>query len=247
MTEPFTYPKPQPPTTPRRWFPLEFGCFGTLAVRTERVRLGLSQPLRILYASDLHLGHWWTARLPGQLIAAARQSAPDVILLGGDLADAKKGLPRLERLVKALASVAPVGCVPGNHDLRPGVEQVQAAVESGGAFWLPDNPWEGAVRIDGAIERTSSQQPRLLCAHYPSDFTEAAEAGYRLVLAGHLHGGQCVLFNWEDKQYPGVIVHRWHGLRFTTGATTMFVSRGAADTMPVRFNCPREVLVCEVV
>jgi uncharacterized protein len=72
-------------------------------------------------------------------------------------------------------------------------------------------------------------------------------AGYRLVLAGHLHGGQCVLANHRGQQYPAVWFHRWHGLRFRQGDAEMLVSRGMADTFPFRFNCPREVLLCEIV
>jgi predicted MPP superfamily phosphohydrolase len=38
----------------------------------------------------------------------------------------------------------------------------------------------------------------------------------------------------------------WTGLRFELGGTTLLVSRGAADTLPARFRCPREVLLCEL-
>jgi predicted MPP superfamily phosphohydrolase len=66
------------------------------------------------------------------------------------------------------------------------------------------------------------------------------------VLAGHLHGGQCVLATFKDKLYPAAWLHRWHGLRFHGEGSLMLVSRGLADTLPVRFNCPREVLLCEL-
>jgi predicted MPP superfamily phosphohydrolase len=71
-------------------------------------------------------------------------------------------------------------------------------------------------------------------------------AGYDLVLAGHLHGGQCVLASCGGMLYPAAWFHRWHGLRFAEAGATLLVSRGAADTFPFRFNCPREVLLCEV-
>ncbi len=45
-----------PPTVGGTWFPLEWGASGPLLVRREHVELGLAQPLRVLYASDLHLG-----------------------------------------------------------------------------------------------------------------------------------------------------------------------------------------------
>ena len=46
--------------------------------------------------------------------------------------------------------------------------------------------------------------------------------------------------------YPAVWFDRWHGLRFSERGATMLVSRGVADTLPVRFNCPREVLLVEI-
>src|SRR5439155_27242997 len=112
------------PVTPshrasRRWlrsFPLEFGSFGALSVRREAVELGLARPLRVLYASDLHLGHWWTNRVPAQLLETAQQAHPDIILLGGDLVDERSALTCLHRLVHELSVTAPVSAIPGNHD-----------------------------------------------------------------------------------------------------------------------------------
>src|SRR5579872_6495692 len=102
----------EPPSDGRSWFPLELGASGPLLVRREGVHLGLARPLRVLYASDLHLGRRWTRAVPGQLVRAAREAAPDLILLGGDLADNRQGLPALQECVRELAEVAPVHAVP---------------------------------------------------------------------------------------------------------------------------------------
>jgi predicted MPP superfamily phosphohydrolase len=228
------------------WFPLEFGAAGPLLVRQERVHLGLVRPLRVLYASDLHLGRWWTRAVPGQLVQAVYEAAPDVILLGGDLADNRQGLPSLRECVRELGEVASVHAVPGNHDARPGLAEVRAAVEAGGGHWLPHQPIEGPVRIDGRIDPAAHAGPRLLCTHHPGEFPAAAAAGYGLVLAGHLHGGQCVLATCRGRLYPAAWIYRWHGLRFTEGESVLLVSRGAGDTLPVRFNCPREVILCVI-
>jgi predicted MPP superfamily phosphohydrolase len=233
-----------PPPDRGLWFPLELGARGRLLVRREGVHLGLARQSRVLYASDLHLGRRWTRAVPGQLLRAAREAAPDLILLGGDLADNRQGLPALTECVRDLANVAPVHAVPGNHDERPGLSAVRAAVEAGGGHWLPDRPIEGPVRIDGKIDPAAHAGPRLLCAHYPGDFPAAAAAGYGLVLAGHLHGGQCVLATRGGRLYPAAWVCRWHVLRFEERGTLLLVSRGAGDTLPIRFNCPREVILC---
>ena len=229
-----------------RIFPIEFGAFGPLVIRREAVRLGLGRHLCLLYASDLHLGHWWSRNVPAQLAVACRQTSPDLILLGGDLADHPGAIDQLRNCVRELATVALVAAVAGNHDERAGVASVRTAVIDAGGRWLPDVPLEEPLGIDAEPISAPRSATRLLCAHSPGVFPAAARAGYRLVLAGHLHGGQCVLATVNGRLYPAVWAHRWHGLHFTDGDARMIVSRGVADTFPFRFNCPREVILCEI-
>jgi predicted MPP superfamily phosphohydrolase len=235
-----------PPTDGTSWFPVEWGASGPLLIRHERVHLGLTRPRRVIYASDLHLGRRWTRGVPEQLARAVRNTAPDLILLGGDLADNRQGLLTLQECVRDLVALAPVHAVPGNHDERTGLAEVRAAVEAGGGNWLPDRPIADPVRIDGRIDPQSHPGLRVLCTHHPGDFSAAAAAGYGLVLAGHLHGGQCVLATRQGRLYPAAWIYRWHGLRFAERDAVLLVSRGAGDTFPVRFNCPREVILCSL-
>ncbi len=224
---------------------IEIGASGPLHVRRENVRLCLTKPIRILYASDLHLGHRWTRRDPDQLVETAALTRPDLLLLGGDLVDTARSLPGLSRLVADLARSVPVYAVAGNHDESVGLTRVRDAVWAGGGRWLPDEPVVGPVTIDGTVT-ASGRRSRVHCAHDPAVFPAAAAAGYDLVFAGHLHGGQCVLSNRGDRQYPAAWFNQWHGLRFEERGTRMLVSRGVADTVPLRFNCPREVILCDV-
>lgn len=227
----------------------EFGAFRLPRVRHERILWHLPRPVRLLYASDLHLGHWWTARVADHLVVLARQTCPDVILLGGDLVDRVRALEPLRCMLRTLTAIAPVHAIAGNHDLRAGLAAVRDAVRSTGAHWLPDGPVKHPLHIEGVLAPNAPRpfDRRILCAHAPDVFPAAVAAGYRLVLAGHLHGGQCVIATRRGKQYPAAWFHRWHGLRFRQGDADLLVSRGMADTFPFRFNCPREILLCEIV
>jgi predicted MPP superfamily phosphohydrolase len=230
---------------PRRSW-LEFGCRGPLHVRTERFDWARGGRMRLLYASDLHLGHSWTRSLPAQLLDVVARARPDRIVLGGDLADRIEALPLLVKCVRDLRGYAPVHVLPGNHDACIGRERLKDALLEVGATWLPDQPVRDVVEIHGDVASTPGDNA-VLCTHHPNVFPRAAEAGFRLVLAGHLHGGQCVFFTRRDRLYPAAWIDGWHGLRFEQEGAVMLVSRGAADTLPLRWNCPRETLMCDFV
>lgn len=219
----------------------EFGSFGPLWVREETFRWGLPHPRSLLYASDLHLGHWWTRPVPGQILEAVKRLRPDVFLLGGDLVDVPSALANFQCFVAELTTLTTVAGIPGNHDFP----ELKEALRAAGGRWLPEEPLLDPIAVDGTIQ-SGPARAAILCAHFPSDFPQAARAGYRLVLAGHLHGGQCVLAWMGEKQYPAVWFHRWHGLKFNDGQAIMLVSRGVGDTLPFRINCPRELLLCRL-
>ena len=223
----------------------EFGIKRPMRLRHETVELGLPAPLRLLYASDLHLGRPWTRGVAPQLLSLARVARPDAVLLGGDLCDTPRGLARLARLVGRLAGRCPTLAVAGNHDRRLWPVLRPKLRKAGGA-WLDGRGFEiGGVRIVGQVA-PPLDGPTVLLAHDPAVFPQAAAAGCHLTLAGHLHGGQCVLFERGGRQFPGGWVNRWTGERFEVGGSTLLVSRGCGDTLPARLNCPREALLVTI-
>ncbi|HEX3358584.1 MAG TPA: metallophosphoesterase [Tepidisphaeraceae bacterium] len=237
----------------RQFNRFQFGVFAPLHIRRERIDLGLTHPATLLYASDLHLGWWWTNPVIPHLLSAAKSCTPDAIILGGDLADRRRVLPLLHNLITNLAKLSPVFALAGNHDHCLGLHSVRAAAQSGGATWMNEDD-QNLIPLRPDVLLSASLYPppatsahRILCTHNPAIFPAACTVGYRLTLAGHLHGGQCVLFNRQGQLYPGSFFTPWTGLRFTRGQSTMLVSRGAADTFPIRWNCPREVIVCDLI
>lgn len=227
---------------------------GALDIRHERVGSRSGRGARLLYASDLHLGWPWTRCVPDQVLDAVRAARPDALLLGGDLCDGQRSLALLAELVRAARELAPVLAVPGNHDLRLGAGRVRDAVLSAGGAWLVDgvHHLDGVV-VEGRARRTGTQPvprdapTRVLCAHRPAIVDAARRSRFDVVLAGHLHGGQLVLFERRGRLYPYAWLDRWCGPRFDLDGTTLLVSRGAGDALPLRFRCPREVVLCELV
>jgi predicted MPP superfamily phosphohydrolase len=177
---------------------------------------------------------------------------PDLVLLGGDLVDAASELAALSTLVAAMCEVAPVLAVGGNHDDRVGFDRVAEAVTAGGGRWIHD--CGARITHDGRVitiagPGTTDQidgDVRILCAHNPTIWKCSRDAGFDLVLAGHLHGFQLVLGTFRDRLYPGAIFYPYCFLSHQRGATRLVVSRGVSDLLPIRWMCPREVVLCHV-
>jgi len=200
---------------------IEVGSSEPPEVRGERVSLPhVDRPFRVLFMSDLHLVERKTEHLVDQLKRIVATTAPDLLLLGG------------------------------NHDRRVGIGLVERAVELAGGVWLDRWPlafFAGATRVvasGAAARQTPPSEVSIRCAHYPNSFARNGSREHDLVFAGHLHGCQMTAFAWRGRLYPGAWFSRWNGLRFTRRNSVMLVSRGLRDAVPVRVNCPREVILC---
>ncbi|AKG20842.1 metallophosphoesterase [Calothrix sp. 336/3] len=233
---------------------LEIGTNQPLLIRQESVDFGIGTVVKLLFASDLHLGWQRSPRAIAQLIAAVKKTTPDFVLLGGDLVDIPPGFAQLQDCVQQVSTIAPVWAIPGNHDQWVGVSRVRQAVLAGGGNWLTNSRItisgnHKAVEIHGSLSKNTQTAPNtisILCAHNPVIFPQAISQGYKLVFAGHLHGCQWVFGKSGDRLYPGAWFYTWNGLRFTQNQVHLLVSRGMGDTLPLRWNCPREVILCQI-
>ncbi len=86
-------------------------------IRSEKLK-GLTKEARILFFSDLH-NHAYGAG-EADLLAAARESHPDLILIGGDMvvASGRPGSGQALQLIRGLTEIAPVYYANGNHEQR---------------------------------------------------------------------------------------------------------------------------------
>ena len=230
---------------------LEIGWRRPLHVREERVSTR-SDACRLTYVSDVHLRPGRSDRLRRQVLEAVTASAPDVVLLGGDLVDRATELPALAALVHELRQVGTVLAVGGNHDQRVGLDRVGGAVEAAGGLWIHGG--SAVVSHRGRVLAVSGPEAsapmdghvRILCAHDPRIWRTCRRDGYDLVLAGHLHGCQVVACHFRDRLFPGAMLYPGCVLRRRHGSTRLVVSRGVSDLVPIRWRCPREVVLCHV-
>ncbi|QDT43631.1 putative metallophosphoesterase [Gimesia alba] len=231
--------------------PLEIGFHAPLHIREERISSS-SHACRLVYVSDLHLRASRSGHIAKQVIDAVRSCDANAVLLGGDLVDNASELDRLSVLVEELTRFGPVLAVGGNHDSRVGTSQVCDAVLKGGGAWIHNDSMNLQHRSrlisicgpDFAAQLTGDV--RVLCAHNPRIWKTTRRAGYDLVLAGHLHGCQFVAFEFRDRLFPGAVFYPYNYLSHQSGATRLVVSRGISDLVPIRWRCPREVVLCYV-
>ncbi len=239
------------------------------AVREQAVVLPRLPPtfdgLRVLFLSDLHLDG--LPGLPERLAAVLPRLAFDLCIFGGDYRMGTYG-PYSEALHRLKAVVELTRCplgqyaILGNHDCYEMVEPLSAMgldvlvndavrLERGGEeFWLAgvDDPhYFRCHDLPLALSEVPEAACRILIAHSPAVFAEAAALGVDLLLSGHTHAGQICL--------PGlgaVFTHTPAPRRVVTGLwregkMVGYTSAGVgASGVPVRFNCPGEVVILTV-
>lgn len=242
--------------------------------RLERVRFRLPEGkeglagLRIGFITDTHVGPFIT---PDDLARATELLAgeqPDLLLLGGDyVSEIPRLVPDTVDVLAELASQTPLGAfaVLGNHDLALTPGRLDAAMEASGIAVLRNRAvaveHRGETLWIAGIDETILGDPdpqetfasippgaaALALWHEPQFAEEAAALGAFAQLSGHTHGGQVRLPGIGPVGLPP------HGRRHVIGlgdadGMPIYTSRGVGVYRPpVRFNCPPEVTLVELV
>jgi len=217
---------------------------------------------QILHLSDFHI-----EGVPGLVDALAPLLAPlrpDVCVLTGDFRFEDYGpcesvYPLMEAL---LASVRPrlgIFGILGNHDTaemalrmeRIGVRMlINEAVPLGNhasPLWLigVDDPFDYQCHD---LERAQASVPsgdfKVLLAHAPEIYDEAARSGIDLYLSGHTHGGQIRLplvgAIRRNARCPSTFAYGHWRYNRLQGYTSPGIG---CSSLPVRFGCPPEIVL----
>jgi predicted MPP superfamily phosphohydrolase len=225
------------------------------------------RPLRIAFASDLHLGPTTPASVLDRAFRLLDEAAPDVLVLGGDYVflDVNRAIAReLRDRVRAVA--APIKlAVMGNHDLWTHHGLIEDALAEAGArvlindaVRLPtphddvailgiDDPWTGRPDGDRAVEACGDATVRIGVSHSPDGLPFLRGRGVSLLLTGHTHGGQIALPGPRPIIVPGPLGKRWPFGLHREGDLTLFVSRGVGTTeLPIRTFATPDIAVFTV-
>ncbi|MEE2061858.1 metallophosphoesterase [Rhodococcus artemisiae] len=222
--------------------------------------------LRVALITDLHVGPARGARFVQGVVDQVNEQQPDLIILGGDLADGT-----IEFVGDDLAPLAeldaPLGVygVSGNHEYysddalswldhwetlgvrtlrnenvtvtHNGDEIVVAGVHDYTA------PAPDAADLPRALTGLSPETFVLLAAHQPRHVLEAQDLGVDLQLSGHTHGGQMWPLGYLVAAANPTVAGLDH-----FGDTAIYTSQGAgAWGPPVRVATPPEISILELV
>lgn len=212
---------------------------------------------RIAHVSDLHNSHLWK-----QTVKQLEKMDPDIICITGDIVDSNHtDIDVALAFVAEAVKVAPCYYVVGNHELvlnTADYEKLMSGIQSLGAVILDDEavtlqrgdahiylagiPW-GSSSYQGKLSENEEYQ--ILLSHDPKHFESYTEAGYDLVLCGHVHGGQFRLPFIGGLYGPGQgLLPEYDSGVYSSLDTDMVVSRGIGNSVfPIRFNNRPEVIL----
>lgn len=107
----------------------------------------------------------------------------------------------------------------------------------------------GSGYLNGLLGEPGDDVFRLLIAHNPDYFENYVDWGADLVVSGHVHGGIMRLPLLGGVLSPSLTLFpKYDGGRFTSGKSTMLLSRGlGSHTIPLRFFNPGELVMIEFV
>ncbi len=229
--------------------------------------------LEIVHISDLHIGPLLGAPRLASFVKRINALDASMVVITGDIFDFDPAY--VEMGCRELAKISArhgVYAVLGNHDVYTGAEIVArglaeltsiellrddfrqiphpdgslviAGIEDTGEGWTERNA--DCPALEELARSIPADQPCLLLSHRPSYFAHAQRLGFRLMLAGHTHGGQIALPSAPNHNPSRIISDRTRGI-FQLGDATLYVSRGLGMAgLPLRINCPREIALIEL-
>ncbi|MDQ0268195.1 metallophosphoesterase [Cytobacillus purgationiresistens] len=171
---------------------------------------GKNKELKILMASDLHLGTIVGNNHLEKLVKIVNDERPDIIFLPGDIINddiTSYVEEEMRTTMEKLAAPLGVYATPGNHDYYGGDnEDIKAELEDIGIPFLMDEVTdiEGQLTIIGRedysnrdrkslellLKDVDMTQPVIVLDHQPREITKTQKLGVDMIFSGHTHRGQ---------------------------------------------------------
>lgn len=218
---------------------------------------------KIIHLSDTHHSPFTTLEHIERVVKVANRLKPDMFLLTGDyVSHEREYIAPVAAVLGDLKAKYGVHACLGNHDHWTDAELVthlfrgegiNMLVNEGfrletarGSFWLAgvDDYMVGKTDVAAALRGSFPDEMKLLLAHNPIIFREAARVGVDLTLSGHTHGGQIKVRSDEKRILPQRKLKA--GLH-TRRNSQIYITRGIGTVVvPMRYQCPPEISLLEL-
>ncbi|MBQ5944572.1 MAG: metallophosphoesterase [Bacteroidales bacterium] len=195
----------------------------------------LERPIRIVLASDLHVGYHNRKPELARWVDMINAENPDLVLIAGDIIDGAIRPVREWKYEEEFRRIRPdVYACLGNHEYISGSDGSEAFYSDAGIHLLKDSSavFHG-IQVIGRDDRTNPFRKGLsdlapsdslftiLLDHQPSHLEEAEEAGIDFQFSGHTHHGQVWPLSW----ITDAIFEKAFG-RHARGKTRYYISSG---------------------
>jgi hypothetical protein len=176
-------------------------------VTTHKISWPHAGRARVVQLTDLHVGKGTPEVVLERAVEETLKAKPDLVVLTGDyLNRTLKYLPDFIAIMKRLPR--PCVLVFGNHDHWSGTRELRKELEKAGVTVLQNEHVtlklprmqllivgvdDGTTKHDdvqAAFSGVENPKHALVLTHHPKTADKIAKLGGRLILAGHLHGGQ---------------------------------------------------------
>ena len=235
----------------------------------ERVEITLKRlpkkldGFKIIQLSDTHHSPFTGLELIKRAVKIANRLRPDIFLLTGDYVSHEREYiaPVAAELGKLKSRYGTYACL-GNHDhwtdaglvthlfrgegINMLINEGLRIEARGASFWLAgvDDYMVGKTDVPAAMKGSYPDEMKLLLAHNPIIFREAARVGIDLTLSGHTHGGQVKMRDDAKRIFPQ---RRLKAGLHKRRNSQVYITRGIGTVvLPVRYQCPPEISLLEL-
>lgn len=218
---------------------------------------------KIIHLSDTHHSPFTSLEHIERVVKVANRLKPDIFLLTGDyVSHEREYIAPVAAVLGSLKAKYGVHACLGNHDHWTDAELVTHLFRGeginvlvnegfrlaarGASFWLAgvDDYMVGKTDVPAALRGSYPDEMKLLLAHNPIIFREAARVGVDLTLSGHTHGGQIKVRSDEKRILPK---RRLKAGLHTRRGSQIYITRGIGTVVvPMRYQCPPEISLLEL-
>jgi len=224
--------------------------------------------LRVVMASDIHLGHLHGHKKLARIVDVVNEQQPDIVFLAGDILDGDPA-PVIKKDLGAgfarIQSKYGTYIITGNHEYfgdrtmpnalkktleylasRGVVALLDTAILIDGSFYIAgrkDLSIRSRKTLPEILRDADMQLPVIMVDHQPYRLCEAEQAGVDLQLSGHTHHGQM----WPMNYITGRLFEQdWGYLK--KGNTHYYISCGAGTWgPPIRTAGYAEIVVVDMI